>query len=155
MGTLWRISNYTDLSGEGGRKKSARWHTAGFRIVYLAESPMAALVETLVHFEIESEDFPDFYTLLKIAVPDSVKITRIDPPPESAWKQDLDFTRSLGNAWLASLEAPLARVPSVIAPQTWNYLLNPVHPDAAQVQVIEHIRERFDMRLLHFGRRRS
>ena len=55
MAIFWRISDYIDLSGEGGRKAGARWHTAGSRIVYLAESPMAALVETLVHLEVESE----------------------------------------------------------------------------------------------------
>jgi RES domain-containing protein len=57
----------------------------------------------------------------------------------------------MGDAWLVSLETPLARVPSAIAPQTWNYLLNPEHPDAKQVQVAEVIKERFDNRLFRFG----
>ena len=52
MAIYWRISDYPDLNGEGGRKAGARWHTAGSRIVYLAESPMAALVETLVHLDV-------------------------------------------------------------------------------------------------------
>jgi RES domain-containing protein len=51
------------------------------------------------------------------------------------------------------LETPLVRVPSAIAPQTWNYLLNPEHPDAKQVQVAEVIREQFDNRLFRFGAR--
>lgn len=153
MTTLWRISDYIDLSGEGGRKASARWHSAGSRIVYLAESPMAALVETLVHLEVESEDTPDFYTLLKIVVPDDLAIQPLDPPAGSEWKHDLELTRRLGDAWLTSLETPLARVPSVIAPQTWNYLLNPGHPEAKQVVVAEVIRERFDNRLFRFGTR--
>jgi RES domain-containing protein len=149
--TLWRVSDYIDLSGEGGRKAGARWHSAGSRIVYLAESPMAALVETLVHLEIDSEETPDFYTLLRISVPDGIAIQPLDPPAESDWKRDLELTRRIGDAWLASLETPLARVPSVIAPQTWNYLLNPEHPDAKQVVVAEVIREQFDNRLFRFG----
>jgi RES domain-containing protein len=151
MTTLWRISDYIDLSGEGGRKASARWHSAGSRIVYLAESPMVALVETLVHLEVDSEETPDFYTLLKISVPDGFAIRSLDPPAESDWKRDLELTRRLGDAWLASLETPLARVPSVLAPQTWNYLLNPEHPDAKQIEIAEVIRERFDNRLFRFG----
>lgn len=151
MAIFWRISDYIDLSGEGGRKAGARWHTAGSRIVYLAESPMAALVETLVHLEIDSEETPDFYTLLKIAVPDDLAILPLDPPIGSEWKSDLELTRRIGDAWLASLETPLARVPSVLAPQTWNYLLNPEHPNAKQVQVAEVIREQFDNRLFRFG----
>jgi RES domain-containing protein len=152
-GPLWRISDYIDLSGEGGRKAGARWHTAGSRIVYLAESPMAALVETLVHLEVDSEETPDFYTLLKVSIPDGIAIQTLDPPAVSDWKHDLELTRRIGDAWLASLETPLARVPSVLAPQTWNYLLNPEHPDAKKIEVAEVIRERFDNRLFRFGAR--
>ena len=153
MQTLWRISNYIDLDGWGGRKFSSRWSSLGRRVIYLAESPTAALVETLVHLEVESEDTPDFYTLLKIAVPDHLSIQPLDPPAGSEWKQDLKSTRSMGDAWMATLETPLARVPSAIAPHTWNVLLNPEHPDAAQVTIVSVIRERFDNRLFRFGTR--
>jgi RES domain-containing protein len=153
MTILWRISDYIDLNGDGGRKAGARWHTAGSRIVYLAESPMAALVETLVHLEVDSEETPDFYTLLKISVPHGLAIHSLNPPAESDWKHDLELTRRIGDAWLVSLETPLARVPSVLAPQTWNYLLNPEHPDAKKIEVAEVIRERFDNRLFRFGSR--
>ena len=151
MATYWRISNFVDLSGEGGRKASARWHTAGSRIVYLADSPTSALVEALVHLGVDSEDTPDSYTLLKISAPDSVAVKTLDPP--AGWKQDLELTRSIGDAWLASKETPLARVPSAIMPYTWNFLLNPEHPDAAKVEVAEVIRERFDNRLVRWGGR--
>jgi RES domain-containing protein len=59
----------------------------------------------------------------------------------------------MGDAWLALRESPLARVPSAIAPQTWNYLLNPEHPDAKKIEVAEVVRERFDNRLFRFGAR--
>jgi RES domain-containing protein len=114
---------------------------------------MSALVETLVHLDIDSEDTPDFYTLLKISVPDGLGIRSLDPPDGSEWKHNLELTRRIGDAWLASMETPLARVPSVIAPHTWNYLLNPLHQQAKQVEVAEVIRERFDNRLFRFGGR--
>ncbi len=153
MSICWRVSNYIDLSGEGGRKASARWHTAGSRIVYLAESPMSALVESLVHLEVDSDETPDSYTLLKIFVPGDLVVQPLDPPAGTEWKQDLELTRSIGDAWLASLETPLARVPSAIAPRTWNYLLNPEHLGAKQVAIAEVIHERFDNRLFRFGTR--
>lgn len=151
MGTYWRVSNYADLSGEGGRKASARWHTAGRRVVYLAESPIGALVESLVHLNVDSEDIPDFYTLLKISVPDELVIQPLQPPTGADWKLDIELTRDIGDQWLASFETPLARVPSVIAPQTWNFLLNPGHPDAGKVLISEIIRDSFDNRLFRFG----
>jgi len=153
MAILWRVSNYPNLSGEGGRKFSARWHTSGTRIVYLAESPMAALVETLVHLEVDSEDIPEFYTLLKIFVPDDLAIQPLDPPADREWKHDLELTRYMGDAWLASKETALAWVPSVIAPQTWNYLLNPEHPDAKKIEIAEMIKEQFNNRLFRSGSR--
>lgn len=150
---LWRISNHINLDGNGGKKSGARWHSVGNRIVYLADSPIAAIVETLVHLDIDREDAPDFYTLLRVSVPDQFPTQLLDPASEEEWNQNLDLTRSMGDEWLASLKTSLALVPSVIAPRTWNYLLNPEHPDAAQVQIVEVIRERFDNRLFRFGTR--
>jgi RES domain-containing protein len=152
MATYWRISNYPDLSGEGGRVASARWHTAGRRIVYMTESPTSAILETLVHFDGDIEDIPDFYNLLQISIPDDAAIQRLDPPPGSKWREDQTITRDLGDIWLASSKTALARVPSAIAPHTWNYLLNPAHPDASRAS-FSHEREQFDSRLFGFGSR--
>ena len=153
MRIYWRVSDHADLTGEGGRKAGAHWHTAGSRIVYMAESPVAALVETLVHLDVDPEDMPDLYTLLRISSPDELSIQALDPPTGTEWKRDLELTRSLGDAWLASVQSPLARVPSVIAPCSWNYLLNPAHSDAKQVRIVEVTRERFDPRLFRFSTR--
>jgi hypothetical protein len=38
-------------------------------------------------------------------------------------------------------------------PRTWNYLLNPEHPEASRTLVISVIHERFDNRLFRFGAR--
>jgi RES domain-containing protein len=119
----------------------------------MAESPTSALVETLVHLEVDSEDFPDSYTLLKISVPDGIAIQALDPPAGADWKRDLGLTRSIGDAWLAARATALARVPSVIAPHTWNVLLNPEHPDTKKIEIAEVIKERFDNRLFRFGAR--
>ena len=153
MTTLWRISDFIDLSGKGGRGASARWHTAGRLIVYLADCPAGALLERIVHMTdmIEDAFLPQFYQLLKVAVPDELGLKQLNTIAPVDWKERPEFTRNLGDAWLASMETPLARVPSAIAPQTWNYLLNPEHPEAKQVTVAEVIKEQFDNRLFRFG----
>jgi RES domain-containing protein len=155
MTTLWRISNHTGLSGEGGRGFSARWHSEGKLIVYLADTPAGAMLERIVHMTDMYEDaiLPRFYQLLQVEAPDELAIKQLNTIAPTDWKEHPEFTRALGNAWLASLETPLARVPSVIAPRTWNYLLNPQHPDAKQVVVAEVIRESFGNRLFRFGAR--
>jgi RES domain-containing protein len=155
MTTLWRISNYLDLSGEGASVASGRWHTKGKLIVYLAENPASAMLERIVHLMDRNEDgiLPHSYQLLQIAVPDDLATKQLNTLAPTDWNEQIEFTRSLGDVWLVSQETPLARVPSVIVPRTWNYLLNPEHPDAKQVVIAEAIRERFDNRLFRFGSR--
>ena len=153
MKTLWRISNHIDLEGLGGRKFSSRWSSLGLRVVYLSESPAGALLEVLVHLQIEDDELPNEYQLLEISVPEGLSTMPLSPPPSIDWREHPEFTQRVGDTWLTSVETALARVPSAIVPFTWNYLLNPEHPDAKQVQIVEVIREQFDRRLFHFGLR--
>lgn len=155
MRTLWRISNYADLSGEGGLRASARWHSKGRPVVYLAESPAGAMLENIVHLMDRDEggDLPPFYQLLAVPIPDEIAIKSLNAIAPVDWKDHPDFTRQIGDAWLASLETALARVPSAILPRTWNYLLNPEHPDAKRLKIESMIQERFDNRLLRLGAR--
>lgn len=147
MPALWRISNYASLSGEGGMQYSGRWHTKGHRIIYLAESPAGALIETLVHLELDETRLPRSYKLLEIEVPGSLKIESIEMPAGSRWKSQIEVTQPAGDKWLQSGKTALARVPSAIAPNTWNVLLNPDHPDARQVRVLKTLTAEYDPRL--------
>jgi RES domain-containing protein len=148
---VWRISNYSDLSGRGGLRSPGRWHVAGSRIVYLADSPASAILETLVHMEVDETTFPERYKLLEVAVPADCRLIQIDVPEGNDWKSNFDLTRRLGSEWLHSLGSAVATVPSAIAPETRNLLLNPGHPDAARVLIVSERRERFDPRLFRIG----
>jgi RES domain-containing protein len=148
---LWRISDHLDLGGVGGFKRSGRWHNRGKKVVYLSDSPSGTLLERLVHLELDPEDVPEFYTRLKVAVPDDIAIEQLDPPDTADWMLDEKLTRNMGDAWLAAGRTCLARVPSAIASDAWNYLLNPEHPDFSRVQIIAITQERYDPRLFRFG----
>jgi RES domain-containing protein len=144
---LWRISDFLDLNGAGGLYYSARWHTIGHRVVYLAESPAGALIELLVHLEDESE-VPQPYNLLRVAAPENQQMETLASPQGEDWKQNLAETQDIGDAWLRSRICALARVPSAVLPNTYNYLLNPEHPDAGLFQIAEVVSAEFDPRLL-------
>jgi RES domain-containing protein len=64
------------------------------------------------------------------------------------WKSDLRVSRALGDAWLKGGTAALARVPSAILPNTFNYLLNPLHRDAKRMRIAGSTKANFDPRLL-------
>jgi RES domain-containing protein len=119
-------------------------------MVYLADSPSSALWEVVVHLEIEGDDTPDFFSLLKVSYPENLAIEQLVPPAEVDWKQDEKVTRKMGDAWLADGKTCLARVPSVIVSETWNYLLNPQHPAAEQVKIVSVSREQYDKRIFRF-----
>ena len=114
--------------------------------MYLADHPASALLEVLVHMEVDREDWPDSYRLLAIEIPGHVGF---DDAPEltAGWRIDADETQSIGDQWLDRGATALLRVPSAIVPYTWNWLLNPAHPDSAQARVAEIVRSAFDPRL--------
>jgi RES domain-containing protein len=146
---LWRISNHADLSGEGGLRASGRWHTKGRRVVYLADHPASALIEIMVHLEIDAQDLPSRYQLLGIDVPDEIAIARADTLPET-WREQTALTREQGDAWLRGGDTALLQVPSSIVPDTSNYLFNPAHADAAGISIASAVRAAFDPRLMIF-----
>jgi RES domain-containing protein len=133
---LWRISNHAALDGLGGLISSARWHTQGHRVVYLAESAAGALIELLVHLELSPDMMPGSYQLLKIQAPGSV--SREHVPLSSLtgeWRIRLAETRSIGDRWLDEQSSALLQIPSAIVPETWNWMLNPSYGDASTITI--------------------
>lgn len=142
---LWRVSNFADLSGNGGVMFPARWHNAGRPILYAAESPAGALLEILVH--VDREDVPDDFQLIEMEVDDAASVEALEQtelPPN--WRDDLMATRAIGDEWLSQGRSLVLRVPSILAPRTWNALLNPQHRDAPRMRIIGTERFPFDGR---------
>lgn len=145
---LWRISGHADLSGEGGLQASGRWHSRGREVVYLTDHPASALIEVLVHLEVDNEDLPHNYQLLAVDVSDQIQIETIEEDRIARqWRDDQTLSRKLGDEWLRENRTALLRVPSAILPVAVNWLLNPAHPDSTSVRVVEIIRAPFDRRL--------
>src|SRR5271169_2693457 len=94
---LWRISDYADLSGEGGLRAAGRWHSQGRRIVYLADHPSSALLEMLVHMD--RDLIPSTYQLLRIDVPADLTIESTDNLP-SNWRVETMASREIGDRWI-------------------------------------------------------
>ena len=147
--TLWRVSNHASLEGDGGLRASGRWHSRGRAIVYCAPNPATALLEVLVHAEIDISDIPVTFRYLEIAAPDSVAVetARLDALGKD-WQRSSDMTQPIGDQWIHSGSTALLRVPSVIVPVTWNFLFNPQHPMASQVRIVRIHEHAIDPRLL-------
>jgi RES domain-containing protein len=148
----WRISEFPDLSGRGTLDTPGRWNFTNRRMVYLADHPASALLEVLVHMEVDSEDLPETCQLLGVDVTDEVVSETVDENSlPSDWRSRHNVTRSLGSQWLAGRRTALLRVPSAIVPFAWNWLLNPLHADAVNARIADIVRVRFDPRLFKFA----
>lgn len=140
---LWRISRHRDLAGVGALRAPGRWHHAGRPVVYLAETPAAALLEVCVHTS--ANDVPPDFTLLRIEGPETASTELIAPADLPAdWRVRVEVTRDLGSAWLERGKSVLLRVPSALVPKTTNYLLNPSHPEAPRFRVAAAYDRPFD-----------
>ena len=102
-----------------------------------------------MHARIDLEDMPVHFRYLEIEAADTVSIDTVAVGTLGRkWNAELETTRRCGDEWLHSRRTALLRVPSAIAPATWNVLINPQHPDIVQIRIV-HIHEHpIDLRLL-------
>jgi RES domain-containing protein len=145
---LWRISNYATLDGSGGLHVSGRWHTKGHPILYCSTNPSTALLEILVHMEIDAEDRPENFQVLKLSAPNTITPKRIKPadlPPD--WRTNLHATQAIGDQWLRERRSLLLEVPSILVPETSNLLVNPLHPSITRLKITAIYQHPFDARL--------
>jgi RES domain-containing protein len=150
---VWRISKAkyvaTAYNGEGARLESGRWHQAGHRVVYTSSSAALAALEILVHTASDllprtsyvaiPANLPEDLAVLRLTVADLPAGWQTTPAPPTL--------RALGMQWLQAGQTAVLGVPSVIVPFEWNYLLNPLHPDFARIQIGSAQAYRFDPRL--------
>lgn len=141
---VWRISNYSDISGRGGLLAAARWNRVNTPIVYCADHPASALLEMLVH--VDMEDAPAAYQLLHIEVPDTTEIH--EPALPAHWKDEPGLTQRIGSAFIEAKLAPVMAVPSVIVPYATNYLLNPAMTEQASIRIVAATLHPIDRRLV-------
>jgi RES domain-containing protein len=152
VNTLWRISKHNDLVGLGGERTDGRWHTVarGKRIVYLSEHPALALIEVLANLKGNPRLFPDTYQLMKVNWSQGVTVNALVPNIlESNWRENEKETRAAGDSWLTGSHSALLAVPSAPSPESTNYLLNPVHPDAKNLKIEWCKTIQYDKRLFH------
>lgn len=127
-------------------RASGRWHLAGTPVVYCADHPATALLERLVHIDLE--DMPAGYTLMTIDLPaePAHRIDISDLPDD--WKTSIETTQAIGDGVLSAVDHLIVWVPSALVPYAWNALLNPRHPAAATCAIVDTISSLFDPRLI-------
>ncbi|MFN0115104.1 MAG: RES family NAD+ phosphorylase [Paracoccaceae bacterium] len=150
MPRLWRLvrpEHAPGLDGEGARLFGGRWNSPGHPLIYTSATLSLALLEVWVHLHPDQRRAGSLADFVKVAVelPPSVAVERYEAAP--AELVDHRITRAFGDRWLTEGRAAVLSVPSAVIPEEPNLLLNPLHPDFAQVAVALQLPFRFDERL--------
>lgn len=163
--TLWRLAqDWIDLetgallcaaedfacAGNGAAAVGGRWNSVGRPVIYLADSLALAQLEKRVHTPMRPPcDLVAVEAIVPaaavasaegVALPDDWGADNVD------WSVGNAASQCIGDDWLARGTSLLLRVPSVVVPVGWNYLLNPAHPEARRVRT-RRIEYRPDARL--------
>jgi RES domain-containing protein len=150
MPSAWRLTKTRYLGsawdGEGARRSGGRWNSPGTAVVYASATLSLALVETLVH--LPSGVLPAY-----AAVPIHFEASLVEALPAEelpgGWRKHPapPETRSIGDAWARSARSVLLRVPSVVVPVEFDYIVNPSHPDFSRIRIDAAVPFPFDARL--------
>ncbi|MCU7804145.1 MAG: RES family NAD+ phosphorylase [Candidatus Thiodiazotropha sp. (ex Lucinoma borealis)] len=143
---VWRVCRkpFVKLDGSGAGLIGGRWNTPGGPMVYASSHLSLALLEVLVHLELEFDELPDDYVSVEIDIPKQLSIKTISSTLDLF---DLEETRRLGDLWLSSAESAVLSVPSCVIPQELNYCINPAHADFSLIRTMDVQPFQFDTRL--------
>jgi RES domain-containing protein len=147
--TVYRISNCNyirDLDGEGAFLYGGRWNNPGTRLLYTAESSALAMLEALAH--ITMLPLTSSYCMIRLSIPDDIATLDMAHLPAN-WKQQPspDELRQWGDAFIREGRYLALKVPSVLVPDNFNFLINPKHELFARVKQVAVTNIYFDQRL--------
>jgi RES domain-containing protein len=152
---VYRITKkeHAALDGLGGLYGPGRWHKKGFPVIYTSEHASLAAWEKIVHVA-SFENIQNNLLLIKIEIPDGIKIQTV---PKNILVEGWDSfpfsseTVNYGTSFLQKKEYLALKVPTVIIPDEFNIILNPLHPEINDCKVISLIPFLFDKRVSKFS----
>lgn len=148
---VYRITKkeHSALDGMGGLYGPGRWHKKGNLVIYTSEHASLAAWEKIVHVT-SFENLPKNLLLVKIELPDGIDIQSVPQKVLVKGWNSFPFaleTIDYGTSFLQKKEHLALKVPSVIIPDEFNIILNPLHPDIRDCKVISTIPFVFDQRV--------
>ena len=151
MPTVWRLLTarfaQTAFSGEGARLYGGRWNRKGVAMVYTAGSQSLAMLEMLV----QDEPLRARYVMVSATLPKNLKVERVTPdrlPADWRTPSARDQLQVIGTDRVRSQSSAVLAVPSVVIPTETNFLLNPLHPAFARINIGRAEEFVTDLRLL-------
>ena len=140
---------YPIFSGEGAAVTEGRWHNRGQEVIYTSAHYSTAMLEKLAHY---NGVLPPDQHFIEIEIPagTSYEVVTKDILPD--WDLlDSPQARVHGSKWLDEKRSAILIVPSYVAREEQNVLINPKHPDSARIRQPLEKPVWWDKRLLERG----
>lgn len=132
---VYRITNHRSLDGKGATKLlNNRWNSYGTRMLYTAESIAVAKGEISRRTPLNL--LPPGFEILAIEIPDNSIIKPEKLPPNWDEVPAGNATKKFGDDFVKATKALAMRIPSVYDKGSFNYIINPDHPDFAKVKLV-------------------
>ena len=157
MRQAFRIADrrFPIFDGTGARIAGGRWNSPGRPLIYAAETFAGALLEVLVHGNLNR--IPRTHACIEITIPEDVAIEEIKIDSVSGWRdEDQQASRRFGDLWLDEGRTAVLLAPSLVTQgRERNVLINPLHPGATRIAVSEPSEVCWDERLFDCEREKS
>lgn len=114
------------FDGEGSKLFGGRWNSKGKRCVYAGSSQSLSILELLVH--LRDDSILTEYTLFTVSLKEEDVMALSEFPDNWNEHPAPPETAAIGDQWLEHSPSLALRVPSVVVPSEYNYLINPSHP---------------------------
>lgn len=123
------------FDGEGAYRYGGRWSSPGVRLAYASEHYSLAMIEYFVH--LDRDDPPPDLVVATADVPDDVSRTKIGHAGlPRTWRETPAPAElaAIGDRFAHGKRDAILIVPSALAPDESNWLLNPDHPDFKRIR---------------------
>jgi len=151
MPTAWRIVREeharTAFDGEGARRVGGRFNSRGTAVVYCADSLALAILEVMVHLP----SYRAFRNRVAVKISFDVELVESldieDLPDDWRAMPPSLATQLIGDRWVREGRSAVLRLPSVVVPAEFNYVLNPAHVDFGEIALEDPFPITLDPRL--------
>jgi RES domain-containing protein len=125
-----------DLSGRGAEQAGGRWNSKGIPMLYTGESKAVCIAEMSLRVNLAL--LPDDYKMVTIEIPDDIAIPEKKntnlPRKWNAYPFS-SATQEVGDKFIKEKDCLAMKVPSAIAQEGFNVLINPNHKDFSKVKI--------------------
>jgi RES domain-containing protein len=134
---IFRIGHRNYVNSLNASGANGRWAAAGRPVIYCAENIPLAFLENMVRRQ--GVGFNHDFKIACIHIPDDLLISSVEERDlDPDWRDPYDYShcQPLGNQWFDNLRMPLLKVPSAVMPESYNYVINTLHPDFRKISIL-------------------